>query len=260
MEEKYEIVIDNWEYKDHPEYNPSRYSIPEDARNEKPNLIMGMARGTRVETKFGPKYLFRVKRKNGGLGGWIEHSWNLSQSGDCWIYPDAIVCGSAMVVGNAQVKGGQIGGGAIIGGEAEVSGDSYISDGSAIYGKVKDSRVMKFVPERDDRKVSPSQQAEESSVEESELTVHVQDLDEWQAEERITVYESGEVTNGSVILDSAKIYGNVDGSVVGGDSSIYGEVSGGAVVLGDSTVIDGGRVSGKVLVVDGKIGSECSLT
>lgn len=41
--------------------------------------------------------------KAGELGGWIESERNLSQSGDCWIYDNATVCGYATIRDNAKV-------------------------------------------------------------------------------------------------------------------------------------------------------------
>ena len=39
------------------------------------------------------------------LGGWIESERNLAQTGDCWVYNDAMVSGDAWVSDNAMVSG-----------------------------------------------------------------------------------------------------------------------------------------------------------
>ena len=41
--------------------------------------------------------------KKGDLGGWIEKEDNLSQSGTCWVYDEAIVFQDAKVSGKAKV-------------------------------------------------------------------------------------------------------------------------------------------------------------
>jgi hypothetical protein len=78
--------------------------------------------------------------KKGDLGGWIEHEYNLSHKGTCWvqeqgmvwgngrvedqaILEDGIVCDSAMLCGDAIVAGG-----------AEISGMAIIEDDLIIDG------------------------------------------------------------------------------------------------------------------------------
>ncbi|THA03191.1 polymer-forming cytoskeletal protein, partial [Rodentibacter pneumotropicus] len=41
----------------------------------------------------------------GELGGYIEAEKNLAQSGDAWVFGDALVSGDAWVSGNANVYG-----------------------------------------------------------------------------------------------------------------------------------------------------------
>lgn len=70
------------------------------------------------------------KIKKGELGGFIESEKNLSQDGNCWIYPDAKVYDDAVVKDNARVLGT-----VIISGCAEVSENCEIL--SHIYGDAK---------------------------------------------------------------------------------------------------------------------------
>ena len=66
------------------------------------------------ETKiniFGKK-LFRIKAlisfgdvEAGETGGWVEKEGNVNQSGDAWVYGDAMVSGDARVYGDAMVSG-----------------------------------------------------------------------------------------------------------------------------------------------------------
>lgn len=84
--------------------------------------------------------------KTGELGGWIESEKNLSHSGECWIYGEAIVgenaqvcenarvCGQAVVRNNALVCGcAEISGIAWVDGYVKISGYASISDHAVIY-------------------------------------------------------------------------------------------------------------------------------
>ena len=64
--------------------------------------------------------------KAGDLGGYIEKESNLSQEGDCWVYPDAWVYGNAGVYGNAWVSG-----------DAQVRGNAQVSDSARVYGNAQ---------------------------------------------------------------------------------------------------------------------------
>lgn len=61
--------------------------------NSKGKQVQCIVKQIQAEDSFG-----RVK--NGDLGGWVENAENLSQQGNCWIYPDGIACGPARVTGN----------------------------------------------------------------------------------------------------------------------------------------------------------------
>ena len=65
---------------------------------------------TDISKKLGSLTLYRIEAlgnfgyvKKGNLGGWIEKEDNLSQSGTCWVYDDAIVSQNAKVSGKAKV-------------------------------------------------------------------------------------------------------------------------------------------------------------
>ena len=47
------------------------------------------------------KYFNNIKC--GDKGGWIESEYNLSQSGDCWVFGNANVFGNAEVFGDAVI-------------------------------------------------------------------------------------------------------------------------------------------------------------
>ena len=67
--------------------------------------------------------------KKGDLGGWIEKEDNLSQSGTCWVYDEAIVFQDAKVSGKARVCcHAKVSGYAIVTDNAVVCGNSEIYD------------------------------------------------------------------------------------------------------------------------------------
>jgi hypothetical protein len=75
------------------------------------------------------KILYRIKAlkdfgdvKAGDVGGYIEKESNLSQEGDCWVFPMAKVSGNAKVYGYAEICG-----------NAEISGHTQVGSNSIIY-------------------------------------------------------------------------------------------------------------------------------
>ena len=69
--------------------------------------------------------------KKGDKGGFVEKEENLSQSGDCWVYDDAMVCGKAMVYGNAKVSED-----ARIYGKVRVLDNAVVRDNAKVHGFV----------------------------------------------------------------------------------------------------------------------------
>ena len=81
----------------------------------------------------------------GNLGGWVEKSENIDQSGDAWVYGNAQVSGNARVSGDARVYGDAwVSGDARVYGDAQVSGDAWVSGNAWVYGNARvsgDARV-----------------------------------------------------------------------------------------------------------------------
>ena len=72
--------------------------------------------------------------EKGQLGGLIEKEENLSQEGNCWIYPDAKVYGDARVYDNAWIEGNaQVYGEARIYDNAMVSGIAIVCGSARVY-------------------------------------------------------------------------------------------------------------------------------
>ena len=67
--------------------------------------------------------------KASDLGGYVEKEENLSQSGNAWVYGNALVCDDAWVSNNAQVYGSAlVSGNAWVYGSARVSGNALVCD------------------------------------------------------------------------------------------------------------------------------------
>lgn len=71
-------------------------------------------------------------------GGLVSSIHNLSQDGNCWIFPHAKVVGNAVVSGNAIVdEQAVVSGNAIVTGRAIITGGSEVSGNAKIGGNVK---------------------------------------------------------------------------------------------------------------------------
>ncbi len=76
--------------------------------------------------------------KKGELGGYVQREWNLSQSGECWLYGQAVCKDLARVQGNASIlENAGIHGEAFVNGSARVSGKASIGG----YAYVEDAVV-----------------------------------------------------------------------------------------------------------------------
>ena len=100
------------------------------------NVINKYKIRTDISKKLGSLTLYRIEAlrnfgyvKKGNLGGWIEKEDNLSQSGTCWVYDDAIVYQNAKVSGKAKVCCH-----ANVSGYAIVTDNAVVCDNSEIYG------------------------------------------------------------------------------------------------------------------------------
>lgn len=255
MGQKYELVLENFSHEDFPDSSAGTYKVDEKYLKRDPALLASAVYGILKETKFGKLRLYRIKMKETGtMGGWVESTANLSQSGACWIHPNAIVCGNALVSGDAQIRDGQVGDNAFVGGSAEVSGTSVIGGKCSVYGKVKDS-IITVAPTPPIESGSGGSAGGDSG--EASKEVKPTGLLDFEAADYtgdyVTILETGIVENKSVILGNARIAGTVDNSVVGGESAIYGKVSGKSMVLGNSVVMEGAEVKDGFLLLDGMV-------
>ncbi len=73
--------------------------------------------------------VYRIMREsNGQLGGWVQSTANLSQSGTCWIADNAIAEGNSLVSGSAQLLG-----------NAWITQNAQVFDSAVIYGRVAEN-------------------------------------------------------------------------------------------------------------------------
>lgn len=74
--------------------------------------------------------------KAGDIGGHIESLKNLSQEGNCWIYPNNIIAGDCQVIENCKINGELkiIGGNFMFGNDNLITGDLYAREGVHISG------------------------------------------------------------------------------------------------------------------------------
>lgn len=87
---------------------------------------------TNVKFYFRPMYRIRALKdfsdvKKGQYGGYVESEENLSQTGNCWIYDNSIVCKGSRVINNAVVKDSST-----VTGYSEISDDAIVEKGSRI--------------------------------------------------------------------------------------------------------------------------------
>ena len=78
------------------------------------------------------------------VGGWIESEKNLSQSGKCFVYDNAIIYGNAKVYDNAEVYGNaevydnaEVCSDVMVCGSATIYGNAKVYDSATIYGNAK---------------------------------------------------------------------------------------------------------------------------
>ena len=73
--------------------------------------------------------------KAGTKGGWIQHECNLSVTGNCWVYSQAMVMDNAFVFGDAIISGHAIlDGNARAHDNCRVRGNAYINGNGTVYG------------------------------------------------------------------------------------------------------------------------------
>ena len=83
-------------------------------------------------------YCHGILIRAGQCGGLVDSSYNVSQSGSCWVTEDACVMGNSTVRDDALVSGGSIiTGGARVIQNATVEDDCQVYDGATVRGNAR---------------------------------------------------------------------------------------------------------------------------
>ena len=194
-----------------------------------------------VGEKKHPITVYRIRRSDGVLGGWIQSEENLSHDGNCWVGDNAVVYGDAKVEGNAQVLGtAVVKDQAHIYDDAEVCGNCIVTDTVRVHGHAK---------------------LYEECIVFDDAGIDGNALVHGQARICNDAYVSGEVygeawvTDHAHVIDSAKVYEKAylrDNAEISGNAQVHGKsdirgcakIGGHAEVFGTSTVRDNGKVNG----------------
>ena len=83
--------------------------------------------------------------RKGDLGGFVESESNLLMRGNCWIYDNAVVCGTSLVADNAAIRdNARVEGNAFVCGNTEVLGHSSVCDEALVSDNaiVRDSALV----------------------------------------------------------------------------------------------------------------------
>lgn len=184
----------------------------------------------------------------GEMGGWLEYEENLSQKGECWVYPDSFIMGGARVSGDAEIRGGaeigdsaKVSGYVKLDGEFGIGGNSEVTDYVRITGKKRmavfgNAYVFGYAFIQDEAKVYGN------------ATVGTDYGFWWKTKEMLEVVKQTD----AVVRGKARVYGE---SVVDGWVSDNAEVFGHADVhgmVGDDALVGGTASVGQQAVVKGK--------
>lgn len=135
--------------------------------------------------------------KKGDLGGWIEKEDNLSQSGNCWVYKEAVVFQNAHVTGNA-----------IVSGHAKVFGHAMVTDNVIVCGHAQIFGCAIL-------------QNDVSVYDKAKIHGNAKISNNAQIYNNVDVYDNAYVYGNAFIFDKVKIYDNVK---VHGYVEIYGNI------------------------------------
>lgn len=194
-----------------------------------------------VGEKKHPITVYRIRRSDGVLGGWIQSEENLSHEGNCWVGDNAVVYENAIVEGNAQVLE-----------TADVHGQAHIYDDAVLYGSCSVSGTAKV---RGNAKLYETCIVIGNAGIYSGALVHGNASIMEEACISGEVYGEALIADHAVVKDSAKVYEKAylrDNAEISGNAQVHGKsdisghakIGGRAEVFGTSTVSDYGKVDG----------------
>lgn len=161
--------------------------------------------------------------KKGDKGGWVESENNLSHSGNCWIYNEAIAAESSEVFGDAK-----LGGFAQIYDFADVFGHAKVYD---------DAQVFEFASVRGYSKVHGWAKIHGYA----EVCSYSHIRENAQIFGHTIIHENAYIFGDAKIYGHAKIYGKAR---IHDDSSVFGH----SVVCGQTDVFGQAQIDGNVVV------------
>lgn len=166
--------------------------------------------------------------KAGDIGGWIENKRNLSHSGECWIYNEAVVMDNAKVRGNAIITDeALICNNAIVEGNVAIRDNAVISNNALICGNACIGD-----------KVRISNNAQISDYAEIYDNAYV--YGDAKVSDHAMVYGSARICDQAQVDNYAIVHENV---WVMGDARIcsFGYINGNARVGGNALIRDGNK-------------------
>lgn len=146
----------------------------------------------------------------GSLGGYVEHEYNLSQDGNCWIYDNAVVADNATISENATIHDN-----VIVTEDASIYGSAKLYNDVIITGKAK-------------------------------IFENARLYDNTYVTSEASIYGSAKISGRSCVSGNAKIYGHVDiegftrinenATIFGYNMGINGisKISGNAIIFGNN--------------------------
>lgn len=174
----------------------------------------------------------------GTLGGWVENTWNLSQSGTCWIYDDATVIGNATVKDDAGVhKNALVRDNAEVYGNAEVGGNATVRDNASVRN---DASISGNAMAKDNATISDEAAVKGNATIGGEAKIqgytHVHD-------NAIVCGQAWLAGDDVVICDNATIGGSID--IVGGErtADVLGRMEYRGIKIGGDVVLGIGNFS-----------------
>ena len=191
-----------------------------------------------------------LKLEKGELGGWIEKKSNLSQSGECWVHPNGIVCGDASVTGDAQVKGGEMGERALLRDSSVLDGDAVLKGNCTVFGASRVEGESEVSGNANVRgivvgKSKVSGNAKVLAYQDGDATVRLgeaiglSESDNYRSE----LLESQTIKDSTIDGDvQIRGYFNIDNSVVTDKSIVYGRYNGKVEYRGVKTIMYDGLV------------------
>lgn len=192
--------------------------------------------------------------KKGELGGWVENESNLSQEGNCWIFPGCMCFDNAKVTEDAYLQGfAMVSGNAHVFGQAEVSGNAKVSGDAMVFcnAEVGFNAVVEGNARVFDRAhVGGNAYVGEQATIAGNANIHgmAKVVGRAIVQDQAAIAGSALVTGRAVIKSDVRVYGEAQIGKKGNYLALYGEA-----YISQNAEID---VSNHVFCASG-VGSQC---